>query len=174
MGSTATLMRVLALAGGVLLGSPGASLVAAAQPPTVGGIERVKLGADGVVVAAKLDTGADTSSLRVENIRREKRVDGDWVAFEVVSVSGETVRFEQKVVRTARIKRDGGPAARRPTVVIGICLGDVYQLTEVNLADRDRFKYPMLLGRSFLVNRFTVDPARSYTVEPGCKPARAR
>lgn len=173
-GSTATFMRVLALAGGVLLCSPGPSLAAAAQLPTVGWIERVKLGADGVLVAAKLDTGADTSSLHAENIRWEKRVDGDWVAFDVTSASGETVRIEHKVVRIARIKRNGGPAARRATVVIGICLGDVYQLTEVNLTDRDRFKYPMLVGRSFLVNRFTVDPARSYTVEPGCKPARAR
>lgn len=146
----------------------------AAEPQTVGWVERVKLGADGVVVAAKLDTGADTSSLHAANVRWQKREDGDWVAFDVTGASGETVRFERKVTRIARIKQNSAPAQKRPTVVMGICLGNVYELAEVNLADRSRFDYGMLIGRNFLARRFTVDPARKHTVEPACEEARRR
>lgn len=154
---------------GLCLWSSGLPPAAAAEPRAVGWIERVRLGADGIIVAAKLDTGADTSSLHAENIRWEKRADGDWVAFDVIGVTGERTRFERKVVRIARIRqRDSAPAQRRPTIVMGVCLGDVHELTEVNLTDRSRFNYEMLIGRSFLAGRFTVDSARMNTFEPAC------
>lgn len=170
--STWRLARSFAPLGGLFLWLAGLLPAAAAQLPTVGWIERVELGADGHVVAAKLDTGADTSSLHAENIRWEKRADGDWVAFDVIGVTGEKTRFEHKVVRIARIKRNSAPAQSRPTIVMGVCLGSVYKLTEVNLTDRSRFNYEMLIGRSFLAGRFAVDSARMNTVEPACGEAR--
>ena len=60
------------------------SLAAAAQPSVVGWIETVKLDDEGLVVPAKLDTGADTSSLHVSNIKWIRHEDGDWVTFDVV------------------------------------------------------------------------------------------
>jgi hypothetical protein len=57
---------------------PGVS--AWAQPTLAGWIEQVKLGSDGLVMPAKLDTGADTSSLHVSNIAWIRRADGDWVS----------------------------------------------------------------------------------------------
>lgn len=171
--SSTRLTRSFAALGSLVLWSSGLPPAAAAEPRTVGWIERVKLGADGLIVAAKLDTGADTSSLHAENIRWEKRADGDWVAFDVTGAAGEKTRFEHKVVRIARIRqRDSAPAQKRPTIVMGVCLGNVYQLTEVNLTDRSRFNYEMLIGRSFLAGRFAVDSARMNTVEPACGEAR--
>ena len=140
----------------------------------IDGTEFATYRADGLIVAAKLDTGADTSSLHAENIRWEKRADGDWVAFDVIGVTGEKARFEHKVVRVARIKRNSEPAQSRPTILMGVCLGNVYKLTEVNLTDRSRFNYEMLVGRSFLAGRFAVDSARMNTVEPACKEAPGR
>jgi hypothetical protein len=172
--SSTRLARSFAALGSLVLWLSGLLPAAAAEPRTVGWIERVKLGTDGLVVAAKLDTGADTSSLHAENIRWEKRADGDWVAFDVIGVTGEKARFEHKVVRVARIKRNSAPAQSRPTIVMGVCLGNVYKLTEVNLTDRSRFNYEMLVGRSFLTGRFAVDSARMNTVEPACKEAPGR
>ena len=169
------LARGFAALGSLFLWLSGLPPAAAAEPRTVGWIERVKLGADGMVVAAKLDTGADTSSLHAENLRWEKRADGDWVAFDVTGATGEKVRLEHRVVRVARIRqRDSAPAQKRPTIVMGVCLGEVYELTEVNLTDRSRFNYEMLIGRSFLAGRFAVDSARMNTVEPACKEAPGR
>jgi len=146
----------------------------AAQKLTVGWIERVTLGNEGLIIAAKLDTGADTSSLHATGIRWFARDDADWVAFEVLGKNGEKVHFESKVTRIARVRRASGGVQKRPTIVMGVCLGKAYRLTEVNLTDRSGFNYEMLLGRSFLAKHFAVDPALTYSVEPTCPEARVR
>jgi len=163
-------MRIAVLLYAFIAALPGRS--AAAEGPAVtvvGWIERVSLGVERVRVKAKLDTGATTSSLHASDLRWSVRDDGDWVAFEVVGEDGKTVHFERKVVRIASIKQRGGrPPQKRPTVIIGVCLGNSYRLTEVNLVDRAGFNYQFLVGRKFLSGLFAVDSALTSTVEPGC------
>jgi hypothetical protein len=141
---------------------------AAAQPMVVGWIERVRLGMEGLVISAKLDTGADHSSLHASEIRWHTRDDGDWVGFDVVNENGEKVHFERKVVRIARVRRAGGAVQKRPVIMMGVCLGSVYRLTQVNLVDRTGLNYEFLVGRSFLAEGFAVDSSRINTVEPNC------
>jgi hypothetical protein len=144
------------------------SVAAAAQPNVVGWIESVKLGNEGLVMPAKLDTGADVSSLGVSNLTWIRRADGDWVAFDVTGKDERKVHLERKVQRIARVKKAAGGVQERPTVLLGVCLGDTYRVTEVNLTDRTGFKLPLLVGRSFLAERFAVDASRTDTVEPAC------
>ena len=146
----------------------GTSPAYPAQSVTVGWLERVKLGTDGLVVSAKLDTGADSSSLHADDVTWLKREDGDWVTFEVVAEDGRRARFERKVLRVARVRRHGGGVQRRPVVVLDLCLGNVLRQTEVNLTDRGGFTQVLLVGRSFLAEGFAVDSARTYTLEPAC------
>jgi hypothetical protein len=157
---------------GLLAACMGLPLPLAAEVTVVGWIERVKLGLEGLVLSAKLDTGADTSSLHASDIRWYVRDDGDWVAFDVVNEKGEKVRFERKVLRIARVRRMGGGVQKRPTVLMGVCLGKVYKVTQVTLADRTGFAYEFLVGRRFLAGDFAVDSARTYTVEPECEVTR--
>jgi len=146
----------------------------AAELRVVGWIERVRLGIEGLPVAAKLDTGADSSSLHATAIRWFVRDDGDWVAFDVAGEGGQKASFERKVVRIARIRRTTGEVQKRPTILLGVCLGSVYRLTEVNLSDRSGFDYEVLVGRRFLAGHFVVDPGRRHTVEPDCRETRAQ
>jgi hypothetical protein len=90
------------------------------------------------------------------------------VAFDIAGEDNRKVRLERKVVRIARVKKAAGGVQERPTVRLGVCLGDTYRVTEVNLADRSGFKLPFLVGRSFLAERFAIDSSRTYTVEPVC------
>jgi len=153
----------------------GAAATVVAETRVVGWIERIRLGEEGVVLTAKLDTGADTSSLHAVDVRWFNRDGAHWVAFDVAGEDGRKVRFERKVMRIAQIKRRGGEQALdRPTVLMGVCLGHVYRVTEVNLADRTRFKQPFLVGRKFLEKHFAVDSARTNTVEPECAEVKAR
>jgi hypothetical protein len=153
----------------------GAAAPVTAELRVAGWIERIALGEEGLILSAKLDTGADTSSLHAPEVRWFTRDGAHWVAFEVEGQGGRKVRFERKVVRVAQIKRRRGePPLDRPTVLMGVCLGHVYRVTEVNLADRSRFKQPFLVGRNFLAHHFTVDSARTYTVEPDCAETRRR
>ena len=164
------------LAGLAALGAvPGAVTSVAAEPQIVGWVERIRLGEEGVILSAKLDTGADTSSLHAAKVHWFDRDGSQWVAFEVKGEDGRTAKFERKVVRIAEIKRrGGGEPLRRPTVLLGLCLGGVYRVTEVNLADRTRFTQPFLVGRSYLKDQFAVDSGRINTVEPECRQQEPR
>jgi hypothetical protein len=57
----------------------------------------------------------------------------------------------------------------RPVIRLGICLGNVYKEVEVNLQDRSKFNYQMLIGRSYLKNSFLVDASATFTVETNCQ-----
>ncbi len=149
------------------------SVSVAVQPAVVGWIEAVKLGSEGLLLPAKLDTGADTSSLHVADIQWTRRGDDDWVAFDVTGKDRRTVRLERKVQRVVRVKKASGGVQERPTVLLGVCLGDTYRVTEVNLTDRTGMKLPFLVGRSFLADRFAVDSSRMDTVEPACRTTTA-
>lgn len=144
------------------------SVAAAGQPAVVGWLEPVRLGSEGVVIPAKLDTGADTSSLHAVDIQWLQRNGADWVAFDVVGENNRKVRLERKVERIARVKKAAGGVQKRPTVLLGVCLGGIYRETEVNLTDRTGFKVPFLVGRTFLAANFAVDSSRTNTVEPAC------
>jgi hypothetical protein len=148
------------------VGVPCAAI--AGQPEIVGYLEPIKLGSEAIPLAAKLDTGADVSSLHVTNLQRMQREDGEWVAFEVVGADNRRIRLERKVERIARVRNAARGVQERPTVLLGICLGSTYRVTEVNLADRSGLTLPVLVGRSFLGGRFAVDSSRTYTVEPRC------
>ena len=50
-----------------------------------------------------------------------------------------------------------------------LCLGDELRTVEVNLTDRGRFIYPLLLGRKALARLAVVDPARTFVREPRCQ-----
>jgi hypothetical protein len=139
----------------------------------VGWIEKVSI-TPGLILHAKMDTGADYCSLHVEDIQPFRREGVTWVRFKVTNRIGESISIERKVLRTARIKRKENESQKRYVVYIGICLGDVYKEVQVNLVDRSGFKFHMLIGRNFLLDSFVVDPSLQYTREPLCGKGPAR
>lgn len=141
-----------------------------------GYVERVEVGRHEIGLKAKLDTGAATSSLDAQDIRRlVRRSTGErLVEFTVHDPeSGESLRLKKPLVRLVRIKQHDGSHQVRPVVAIDICLGDHYDRVEVSLIDRSEFLYPMLLGRSALEGRVLVDPELTFTQEPRCEKAQA-
>jgi hypothetical protein len=147
--------------------------VHADMKPIFGWVERARISPANVILSAKLDTGADNSSLNVGQVTTFQRDDEDWVRFLVTSDEGKTEVLERKLVRTAKIKRHVGPRQERPVVKLGVCIGNYYGETEVNLVDRSRFKYQLLIGRSFMKDKMLIDPSRQFTVEPECADVRS-
>jgi hypothetical protein len=158
----------------VLVGSAGQSSGAGEDKLTVGWVEKVRLFPGNVVVHAKVDTGADNSSLNVPKMEEFIRDGARWVRFDFTTRDGKTVTFERDVVRVAKIKRHKGKRQERIVVRLGICIGNVYREAEVNLVDRSRFKYEMLIGRSFMGDKLLVDPSKKYTRDPLCTEAPTR
>jgi hypothetical protein len=136
---------------------------------SVGWIEKAIIVPSNTVLDAKLDTGAETSSINAVDINKFDRDGETWVRFTVVDKTGKKVTLERKLLGVAEIKRHQGPPQKRLVVSLGICVGSHYAETNVNLVDRSRFKYPLLIGRSFMAGRLLPDPSVEYTVEPSCK-----
>jgi hypothetical protein len=136
----------------------------------LGWVEHVHVGKSRLELTAKLDTGADTSSLDANHIRRYRGKDGQrWVEFLVEEDRrGRRVRFKKPLVRTAYIKEHSGPSQKRSVVMMEICLGEYLQEVEVTLVDRSGFAYPVLLGRNALEGLAVIDPALQMTRKPRC------
>lgn len=140
----------------------------------VGYVEKVRIYPGKLYFHAKLDTGARNSSINAENIEEFEKDGTEWVRFDVVNHDKKRITLELPLVREATIKRHFGNEQYRPVVVLGICLGGMYKEVEVSLIDRKGFIYELLIGRSYLRHNFLIDPAKSYTKLPSCKPGKKK
>lgn len=153
-------MRRLALLSLLCLTALAAALGAVTdETQRAGWTERVRLLPSGIELEAKLDSGAENSSLHIERKRLFRRDGERWVRFTVEGESGRRVAFERRLLRYAAIKRHNGGSDVRPVVEMKICLGSVVKKVQVNLVDRSRFEYPFLVGRSFLAGEYLIDSA---------------
>ncbi len=135
----------------------------------VGWIELVQIHPENILLHAKVDTGADTSSLNVTNLEEVVKESERWVKFTVTTREGQSVNLKKPVHRYVRIKRKGAESQRRPVVKLDLCLGNILRKnTQVNLTSRKNFKYNMLIGRSFLKRHAVVDSTNTYKHEPNC------
>ena len=151
-------------------------LICAVVPPavgsekrTIGWVEKVRIYPGNLLVEARIDTGADMSSLHCDCITSFDRKGEKWVSFVVETADGKPNLMEQKVLRTAKIKRHFGEIQERMVIKLGVCLSTTYKETEVSVVDRSGLTYPMLVGRDFLGGDFLVDPSQSHKTEPRCK-----
>lgn len=177
LGATA-LIPIAAIALSCLSAGPlwGAAAESAAKSgrggqDLFGWVEWVVVGDRKMELKAKLDTGAETSSLDATGIRmlRRRQSGQRFVEFQLTDDdSGRTVRFKKRMVREARIKQHDGSFQTRPVVIVAVCLGDHLQEVEFTLIDRSEFLYPVLLGRSALVHLAVVDPSLTFSRDPAC------
>lgn len=144
----------------------------------VGYVEKVVIEPYGFVVKARVDTGANTSSIQADNVERFDKDGEEWVRFDMELELADQdedddhpeVTVERKVERNIRIKKHGGGFDRRAVVKMAMCFaGEVYD-TEFSLKDRDALFYPVLLGRRFLRKKVVVDPEKTYNTQPDCSP----
>ena len=140
-----------------------------AEKQVIGGIENVAINGSDFIVRAKIDTGAKNSSLHAEEYELLDRDSGQWVRFWVTDKKGKTIVLEKRIVRIVKIKRKGAELQPRPVIELDVCIGEVRKRVQVNLVDRGKFNYPMLIGRTFLNNHFIVDVDKKYTIKPNCK-----
>ena len=57
---------------------------------------------------------------------------------------------------------------RRPVVMTEFRIGDSVIREEINLANRDHFSYPLLIGRNVLRNHFAVDSSKTFVTKTNC------
>ncbi len=120
-------------------------------------------------ICAKIDTGAYTSALHCKDIQTETSDNGTLLSFCVIEPGGGLTRRFYSDNFTRRIIRNSfGVDELRYVIKTKIKLFGRIIRTEFTLADRERMKNPVLLGRQLLRNRFVVDVSQqnlSYTAK---------
>lgn len=111
-------------------------------------------------VECKVDTGAYTCSLHCSHIDVEE-IKGE-MKLRVVPLSFKHKGYETQILffpytPRKQIKNSAGLIEERYSIVTPVRIFGVDILTEFSLTDRSNMKYPVLLGRSFLMGRFLVD-----------------
>jgi hypothetical protein len=139
----------------------------------IGWREWVQLPELGVLeTKAKVDTGADNSSLHAFNVERVERDGVDYVRFELHPKQRSrkpTIQCEAPLAMVKKVKNPGGRSELRPMIRTKVVVAGVELEALVNLTSRDEMGFRMLLGRRTLRNRFIIDPGRSYL---GARPRR--
>jgi hypothetical protein len=146
-------------------------LTAQAQEKTIiGWVEPVKIpiAGNGLDFTAKIDTGADYSSIDIESLELLQKPDNILARFEIRDDNNKLRTLELPVYKITRIKRHGTESQPRIVVMLDICLDGIRKSTRVSLVNRHNYKYRLLIGRKFLKDRFIVDPALKNTTKARC------
>lgn len=134
--------------------------------PVLGQIETAVIMPAGLVLKARIDTGATTSSIGVDNLEQYERDGKPWVKFTIKDPkTGKPKEFNIKRKRKVRIKQHGSDSVRRPVVKLRVIIGKIDQVREFTLADRDSFDYPILIGRNYLMDAAIVDVSQKHAVQ---------
>ena|SRR5690348_15460131 len=133
--------------------------------PTIGRSTIVSIG--GVAhVPAKVDTGADSSSVWASGVSEQ----ADGLHFTLFGPESPYYTGEEQVVaaehyRQMRVVSSTGSRQQRYVVDLPITVEGQTADVAFSLADRLTLAYPILLGCSFLANRFLVDCAKELPAE---------
>jgi hypothetical protein len=143
--------------------------VVQAKQVRIGWLEEVLVNGSKYPILAKIDTGADNSSINAKDVTLFKKEGKKWVKFSVINRYGQDTHIERPIRKTTRVKTKDGKYQRRQVIEIDICIHAIKKRVIVNLVDRSHFKYQMLIGRSFLRPEFLVDANEELLHKPDCK-----
>jgi hypothetical protein len=110
---------------------------------------------------AKIDTGADSSSIHCDEII----VKGEMVSFllhDEVHEAYHGKKITLPIHKIKRVKSSNGKSEERIFIKTAIKLGCKTYEAEVSLSNRKNMKYPMLVGRRFMSHRYLVDLSHKY------------
>ena len=141
---------------------------------TIGRREKVSFpDLDLTEVDAKIDTGAYTTALHCKEIQ-VKQEDGIAVLYFKLldpshpEYSEKNQRFE--VFSKKAIKNSSGEAEIRFIIKTRIKIGRKIIKTSISLTNRGSMRFPVLIGRKLLRNRFVVDTDESYLLNSSSNP----
>lgn len=128
-------------------------------------------------IKAKLDTGAQTSSIHAYDVEPFDRDGVAWVRFSIrpwQRSTADEVRVECPVLDVRRVRSSSGHVDERFVVSMRLVLVGHEVDAEVTLSNRDAMGFRMLIGREALSRGFVVDSARSFLGDRAPRPMRRR
>lgn len=134
----------------------------------IGSVEGVRLLPPDHLFEARVDTGANTSSLDARDIEIFERDGDDYVRFRIAGehfADDESKELERPVARFVEIVQASSQEnERRPVVELKYRIGPIERVAEFTLSNRERLTFPALIGRNVLRDLFTVDVSEKFAL----------
>ena len=115
-------------------------------------------------ISCKIDTGADTSSIHCHHVKLIEREGRDFLRFKLLNpehILYNDRQFEVTSFSETIVKNSSGISETRYVIHSNVLIFGQELSVDLTLADRERMKYPVLIGRKFLsANRVLVDVTR--------------
>ncbi|MFT5541225.1 MAG: hypothetical protein ACI97K_001166 [Glaciecola sp.] len=135
----------------------------------VGNLELCDLPDLGIIgLHVRVDTGAATSSLHVDNIEEFKLEKETWIKFDIhpdIHDVKKLIRCQAKVAAKRKIKSSTATSQRRYVIETNIVMAEQVWRIELTLTNRSEMTYLMLFGREAMAGRFLVDPELEYALK---------
>ena len=110
----------------------------------------------------KMDTGAYTSAIHCHKIEKKKKEGKEVLVFTLLDPSHPQYQhqeFTTEKYSETRIKNSFGSSEKRFVIETGIILFEQKYTIKLSLSERGEMKFPILIGRKFLMGKFIVDPS---------------
>ena len=131
--------------------------------PIIGAVETATVEPSSIRMNARIDTGAETTSIHAEDITLLEKDGKRYVRFSLIDpATGDKVQAEERLRRKVKIKQGPNESERRYVVKLWITLGETRSRVDVTLSDRDFLDYPLLIGRNLLVDTMIVDVSQQH------------
>jgi hypothetical protein len=120
----------------------------------------------GIKMKAKVDTGAASSAIHAEEyqiIRLPSTHDrplNEELKMKLKVGTTKNPKYiwgQAPLVDYRNVKNSGGKIEERPFIETTILIGGLTHKIILSVTNREKMKFPVLLGRSFLANKFLVD-----------------
>lgn len=116
-------------------------------------------------IKAKIDTGARTSALHAFDVSLVESESTPMVSFKIHPDQHDLDNFiecQAPLLDEREVRDSGGHSEMRYVIETRISMGDDIHRAEVTLTNRDTMGFRMLIGRTTMNGRYTVDPGKSY------------
>lgn len=133
----------------------------------VGQLENFYLVDPGLTYEARIDSGAETSSLDARNITRFERDGNNWVRFDIPDPdSDDLITIEREISRRVKIIQSSTDESERRVVVdLQFMIGDHRQQAEFTLTNREHLSHRVLVGRNILRDVMLIDVGKEFATE---------
>lgn len=132
----------------------------------LGALEKCDLPDIGIFnLVMRVDTGAATSSLHVENVEEFEKDGEQYINFDIhpdVYDVERITRHSSKVEAIRRVKSSTATRERRFLITTTLVIGENAWPIHITLTDRSEMTYNMLLGREAMQDKILVDPSKEF------------
>lgn len=116
-------------------------------------------------IKAKIDTGAKTSALHVEDLVCHQRGEHTFVTFWIFPFQRKDKgkkKCHAKVIDERVVTDSGGHTEKRYVIETSVRIGSKEWPIELTLTDRGEMNFRMLLGRTAMREKVLINPHHSY------------